>query len=101
MRHRDGHELWVRATGCLVAGAPVDSSDVIWIMADITARKQDQLDLHRAHDELEATLQNLRETQAELVLAEKLAALGSLVAGVAHELNTPVGNELTAASTLQ
>ncbi len=41
--------------------------------------------------ELRSAIQNLRETQDSLVRSEKLAALGQIVAGIAHELNTPLG----------
>lgn len=51
--------------------------------------------------ELSATLVQLTAAQSELVRAEKMSALGSLVAGIAHELNTPIGNSLTVASTLE
>lgn len=44
---------------------------------------------------------HLRDAKDQLVVHEKLAALGSLVAGVAHELNTPLGNSLLTATTLQ
>ncbi|GGY19540.1 hypothetical protein GCM10007386_56030 [Pseudoduganella dura] len=53
-----------------------------------------------ASTELAAALDHLRKTQDELVRRDKLAALGGLVAGVAHELNTPIGNTLTVASAM-
>ena len=51
--------------------------------------------------ELESSIKVIKEAQAKLVQSEKMAALGGLVAGVAHEINTPVGVGITAASHME
>jgi signal transduction histidine kinase len=68
---------------------------------EITERKRSEREIRHARDAAEAALHHLQEAQASLVEAEKLAALGRLVAGVAHEMNSPVGTSLTVATELE
>ncbi|HEY0587290.1 MAG TPA: hybrid sensor histidine kinase/response regulator [Pseudoduganella sp.] len=88
----------------IVSGFAVGGVDYItkpFQVEEVLARINTHIALRRANNELKQAYQSLARAQEDLVHQEKLAALGSLVAGIAHELNTPIGNSLMVASTFE
>lgn len=96
-----GHELNTMAEAVRVRIRALEESQasVRRLNEELELRVLDRTGaLTQANQSLESTLADLRRLQEGLVQSEKLASLGSLVAAVAHELNTPIGNALTVAS---
>src|SRR5205085_6197517 len=62
----------------------------VLIYSDITERKRSEAEVRAARDVAEATLRDLRAAQANLIQAEKMASLGQLTAGIAHEIKNPL-----------
>jgi PAS domain S-box-containing protein len=106
LTRRDGGSMW-----CIVNGRMLDrqapDKGCVWVLCDISDRRhteaalaQQKAQVEQAHRELSDVLDRLRQAQDTLVTSEKMASLGALVAGIAHELNTPIGNSLLTATAL-
>ncbi len=93
-RCADGRYIWIETTGNYLLDDNGEISGAVFSTRDISDRKKYEESLKKA-------LETLQATQAQLVQSEKMASLGGLVAGVAHEINTPVGVGITASSYLE
>ncbi|WP_300319158.1 ATP-binding protein [Idiomarina sp.] len=68
---------------------------------EISQRRTMENTLRQSNQRLESSLNHLRETQQQLIESEKMASLGGLVAGITHDVNTPIGISVTATSYLR
>lgn len=104
--HLDGSRgMWLRYCAAPLRDAQGHITGAIETLIDVTQLKRTQTTLEELNRDLEARVEarnvELKHAMGQLVQSEKLAALGSLVAGIAHELNTPIGNVMTVASTMK
>src|SRR6202011_2847611 len=79
----DGKDNGVRSN-------PMPGVGIVVIYSDITERKRTEAEIRAARDVAEATLRDLRAAQSSLIQAQKMAALGQLTAGIAHEIKNPL-----------
>ena len=89
---------WLRVSARPLKGTGEHVAGAVVVLRDVTARKRYETDLQNSRNCFEAqanqlatALTELKATQGQLIQTEKMSSLGQVVAGVAHEINNPIG----------
>jgi len=90
----------LQVTGTPLYGSAGEIVGVIETFKDISTRRLSEDDLSKSREYLSQMNRKLRESQAQLVQSEKMASIGQLAAGIAHEINNPTGFVLSNLRTL-
>ncbi|MET3105949.1 two-component system NtrC family sensor kinase [Oxalobacteraceae bacterium GrIS 1.18] len=86
-----GEYLWMSDMLRLVLDEDGSPLEVVGSLTDITRHKKMEAELQRQGEEQQALIQKLQEAHRQLLQAEKMASVGQLAAGIAHEINNPIG----------
>ncbi len=97
--HSDGHKVPIILSVTRIGGPASNMALLSFI--DITTRKEAELELLRSREELKRANEELKTHKDLIVQSEKLASIGQLAAGVAHEINNPVGFVTSNLGTIQ
>lgn len=100
-RRKNGELFWEAASISPIRDPEGNVTHYIAVKEDITARKLLEVQLQKEKDQLEQAYADLKTLQSQLLQQEKMSSIGQLAAGVAHEINNPMGFIMSNLNTLR